>query len=83
MRQFEKEREWLERGIEVSQKLPEEPRKENYQARLYGELGRNALNRGEAQRAIEYLSDAVQRFDSLWNRYKKIQRYLKNLILFR
>ena len=74
--QFEREREWLQRGLEVAKQISGD-RKEGEQAILYGQLGANFLRQGELQNAIEYISHSVQILDSTLIYYRSLRLYLK------
>ncbi len=60
LRQYEKAREWTEKGIEVTKKLPPGPYREAFNGFFNRYLGDDFLRRGDLQKAIEYLSYSVQ-----------------------
>ncbi|OGQ83886.1 MAG: hypothetical protein A3F90_11925 [Deltaproteobacteria bacterium RIFCSPLOWO2_12_FULL_60_19] len=64
LRQYEKAREWSEKGIEGTKKIASGLFKEAYEGHFYRMLGSEFLRRGEFQKAIEYLSYSVQVQDS-------------------
>lgn len=64
LRQQAKRREWLEKGIEIAKLILPGLFKENIQANLYRELGKDFLQSGEAQKAIEYLSYSLRAQES-------------------
>jgi tetratricopeptide (TPR) repeat protein len=78
LRQFEKQKEWLLKGIEISKQITTVTAKQNLQARLYGALGQYYLERGEFQKAIEHISYSVQQLDELVSFLKRNRERLKN-----
>jgi CHAT domain-containing protein len=76
--QFEKQKEWLVKGIEISKQITNANVKQNVQGRLYGRLGVYFLQRGEYQNAIEHISYSVQQLDSLLTYFKRIRAHLQN-----
>jgi CHAT domain-containing protein len=62
--QYAKAREWLERGIEIVEKVPTGYSKIALHALMYRELGTESLRSGESQKAIDYISYALQVVDS-------------------
>ena len=62
--QHEKGREWLQKGIEIVKLIPLGLFKESMEANLYKELGTDFLRSGETQKAVEYLSYALQAQES-------------------
>src|SRR5262245_15453946 len=79
--QFEKAKELLEKGLEVSQRITEVELKEGIRARLYAQLGEEFLRRGDLQKAIELISHSIQNTDSRLSYYKKIRQYLRSEII--
>lgn len=60
LRQHDRAREWIEKGIEVTKQMGDEASRPVLQANLYRELGWNLLQRGEPHKAIEHLSQSLQ-----------------------
>src|SRR5262249_47051231 len=79
--QFEKAKELLEKGLEVSQRITEVGLREGIRARLYAELGKEFLRRGDLQKAIELISHSIQNTDSRLSYYKRIRQYLPSEII--
>ena len=71
--QAEKERDWLKRGLEIAKQFPPGNR-EGREASLYKDLGRNYLNKNDANSAIEYLSHSIQGFESQVRYFQSIRR---------
>lgn len=67
--QSEKEREWLQKGVEIAKEI-KTGAKEVVEARLYTQLGQNFRRQGEPQRAIEYISYALQALEARLTFYK-------------
>src|SRR5215813_7625349 len=78
--QFEKAKELLEKGLEVSKQITDGSLKGGIQARLYSQLGGEFLRQGDVQKAIEYISFSVQRWDSDVSFYKG-HRYVRPEVL--
>jgi CHAT domain-containing protein/Tfp pilus assembly protein PilF len=70
LRQFDKQRDWLQRGLEVSKQMTNGIPKEELQARLNQGLGNYYLEQGEVQNAIEHLSNSVQKIESQLSYFK-------------
>src|SRR5262249_22682707 len=66
--QFEKEREWLLKRLEVAKQITG---KENIEIQTYAQLGENFLRQGDVQKAVEYISHSVQIMDSRVSGYKR------------
>jgi len=60
IRQRDKSKEALEKGVEIAKKIPSGNRKQMIESSLYRELGRIFLEQGEADKAIEAISYALQ-----------------------
>jgi len=71
--QSQKEREWLQRGVEVAKEIKDYS-KEVTEARLYRQLGQNFLRQGEAQKAIEYISHSLQKMEARLTWLKNIPK---------
>ncbi len=60
IRQRDKSKETLEKGVEIAKKIPPGNRKQMIESSLYRELGRIFLEQGEADKAIATISYALQ-----------------------
>ena len=72
--QHAKEREWLQKGIEIAKLISPGPSKQNVEANLYRELGAVFLRSGEAQKAVEHFSYSVQVQESRLAAFKSRRR---------
>jgi CHAT domain-containing protein len=77
LRQFDKQRDWLLKALEVSKQVANAYTKQALQARLYGGLGQYYLQQGQLQNAIEHTSYSVQHLDSLLSYYRKIDLFAR------
>ena len=59
LRQYEKAKEWIEKGIEATRRLTPGMYREAFEGLFYRMLGADFLRRGDLQKAIEYLSYAL------------------------
>ncbi len=67
-----KVRELLQKGVEVVKKIPPGGPRFNIEAMIYRELGVDFLGSGDSQKAIEYISYALQVEDSQLDFFKKL-----------
>jgi len=72
LRQLERAREWIEKGLEVTKQMGDEASRPVIQANLYRELGWNLLQRGEPHKAVEHLSQSLQLLEARLAFLKKI-----------
>jgi len=64
LRHHEKAREWIEKGLEVTKQMGDDPRRTPTEARLYMQLGWNFSFRKEPQKAIDSFSQSLQRLEA-------------------
>jgi CHAT domain-containing protein/predicted negative regulator of RcsB-dependent stress response len=67
-----KARELLQKGVEVVKKIPPGGPRSNIEAMMYRELGADFLGSGDSQKAIDYISYALQVEDSQLDFFKKL-----------
>jgi CHAT domain-containing protein/tetratricopeptide (TPR) repeat protein len=80
LRQYEKAREWTEKGIETTRRLTPGPFREGFEGHFYRMLGGDFLRRGDLQKAIEHLSYSVRVQDSRLSYFTSVKR-LKSGVL--